>query len=232
MTSASSPAIAYHDQLASGWSGRYASGGFKRRAEFFVGQVLPRVAPRGDWIDVGCGSGVFSRMLAAGGAKVLGVDGSAAMIQAARETPVPPDSGPPPRYEVETVETLSRDGEAFDGALFLSVIEYLADPTAALDALARLLRPGGRLVLSAPNRHSGLRRAQTALRAVSSSVGSNAFAYLASSRNAWSRRELIALAAASGFTTEDVLGFDPVLTPAFSRLLSPSLWFLVCHKTA
>ena len=87
-------AIAYHDTLAEGWARRYESGGFKRRAEFFLHEVLPRAAVGGRWLDVGCGSGVFSRMLATAGAQVTGVDGSAAMIEAARAIP---SSGASPR---------------------------------------------------------------------------------------------------------------------------------------
>src|SRR5271154_5434949 len=79
-----SDAIAYHEGLAAGWTDRYASGGFKRRAAFFTEEVLPRLAPTGEWLDIGCGSGVFSRLLAGAGAHVLGLDGSQAMIDAAR----------------------------------------------------------------------------------------------------------------------------------------------------
>ena len=79
-----SQAIGYHDALAEGWTRRYASGGFKRRADFFTSQVLPKTRIAGEWIDVGCGSGFFSRILASAGANVLGVDGSAPMIAAAR----------------------------------------------------------------------------------------------------------------------------------------------------
>jgi 2-polyprenyl-3-methyl-5-hydroxy-6-metoxy-1,4-benzoquinol methylase len=71
-----SDAIAYHESLAAGWTDRYASGGFKRRAAFFTEEVLPRLAPTGEWLDVGCGSGVVSRLLAGAGARVLGLDGS------------------------------------------------------------------------------------------------------------------------------------------------------------
>ena len=38
-------AIAYHESLAAGWTGRYAAGGFRRRAAFFRDEVLPRLAP-------------------------------------------------------------------------------------------------------------------------------------------------------------------------------------------
>ena len=221
-----SRAIAYHDALASSWSQRYASGGFKRRADFFTGEVLPKARIAGDWIDVGCGSGVFSRLLAGAGANVLGVDGSAAMIAAAKGF----GAGPTARYEVGTVEDLSRETGGYDGALLLSVMEYLDDPASSLGAVARVLRPGGTLILSAPNRHSGLRRTQRALRAVGSAFGSKAFAYLASSRNAWSRQELTALAASHGLACEALLGFDPVAPRWLWPIVSPSLWFAVCRK--
>ena len=130
-----SQAIRYHDTLADGWTQRYARGGFKRRADFFTSEVLPKATISGDWIDVGCGSGYFSRILAASGAHVLGVDGSAAMIAAARAFP---GAALPLRYEVRTVESLSQERGAFDGALFLSVMEYLDDPAAGLGAVAGL----------------------------------------------------------------------------------------------
>jgi 2-polyprenyl-6-hydroxyphenyl methylase/3-demethylubiquinone-9 3-methyltransferase len=225
--SGAAEAIAYHDTLASGWTQRYESGGFKRRAEFFAQDVLPKAKIAGDWIDVGCGSGFFSRILAHAGARVLGVDGSAAMIAAAKAFP---GAGPAPCYEVRTVEDLAEGTGRYDGALFLSVMEYLDDPAASLDAVARWLRPGGTLILSAPNRNSGLRRTQGALRAVAAKFGSKAFPYLASSRNAWSRRELAALAAGQGLACEVILGFDPVAPRPLWPIVSPSLWFAVCVK--
>jgi 2-polyprenyl-6-hydroxyphenyl methylase/3-demethylubiquinone-9 3-methyltransferase len=226
--SRSNPAIAYHDDLAMGWSGRYASGGFGKRADFLKREVLPLLALRGRWIDAGCGSGVFSRILADNGADVLGVDGSSAMIEAARAG----RGDPAPRYEVRMIESLEREPGGWDGVLCLSVIEYLDDPVAGLAILTRLLRPGGALVLSAPNRHSGLRRAQSALRALASSVGAKAFDYLESSRNTWSRRELVAFADACGLDVEKILGFDPKLPNAAARIFSPSLWVLVGRRRA
>ena len=226
--SRSNPAVAYHDDLAMGWSNRYASGGFRKRADFFGREVFPLLEPRGRWIDVGCGSGVFSRILADYGADVLGVDGSSAMIEAARAG----GGKPSPRYEVRMIESLEHEPSCCDGVLCLSVIEYLNDPIADLAILTRLLRPGGALILSAPNRRSGLRRAQSALRAVASSVGAKAFDYLENSRNAWSKRELVAFANAGGLNVEAILGFHPVLPSTLARFASPSLWFLVARRRA
>ena len=224
-----SRAILYHDALADGWTQRYASGGFKRRADFFCRAGAPEGEGCGRLDRRGLRQRFFQPRSRGAGAEVLGIDGSAAMIAAARAFAGP---GAIPRYEVGTVEDLSRQTGLFDGALFLSVMEYLDDPSASLGAIAGLLRPGGTLILSAPNRHSGLRRAQTSLRAFAAMFGSKAFPYLASSRNAWSRAELAALAAEQGLSCDFILGFDPVAPRALWSVVSPSLWFAVCRKRA
>jgi 2-polyprenyl-3-methyl-5-hydroxy-6-metoxy-1,4-benzoquinol methylase len=221
-----SDAIAYHESLAAGWTDRYASGGFKRRAAFFTEEVLPRLAPTGEWLDVGCGSGVFSRLLAGAGARVLGLDGSQAMVDAARA-----HSGKlVARFELRKVEDVGTVEGVFDGAICLSVLEYLEQPEAALAAIANRLRSGGRLALSAPNSGSTLRRAQRMLRPIAAATGSKAFAYLDSSRNLWSQPELRGLAEAAGLEVEAVLGFDPAAPRPLWSLISPSLWFLIARK--
>ena len=75
--------IEYHDLLAAGWSARYLKGAFARRLTFFAGKVLPELAIDGCWLDAGCGSGVFTRMLATGARSVVGVDASSEMITSA-----------------------------------------------------------------------------------------------------------------------------------------------------
>ena len=220
-----SDAVAYHDSLAAGWSQRYASGGMRRRADFFRNDVLPLLKPSGEWLDVGCGSGVFSRMLVEAGAKVLGLDGSAAMVDAARA------GCPAARFEVARVEEVARLGGAFDGAISLSVLEYLDDPSAALAAIAARLKPGARLCVSLPNSGSTLRLAQKLMRPLAERAGAKSLAYLDTSRRLWSRREAEELARSAGFEVERVLGFDPVAPRALWGLVSPSLWFVVGRNT-
>jgi 2-polyprenyl-6-hydroxyphenyl methylase/3-demethylubiquinone-9 3-methyltransferase len=223
-----SDAVAYHETLAAGWTDRYASGGFRRRAEFFRDKVLPGLEVSGDWLDVGCGSGVFSRLLAEAGARVLGLDGSPAMVEAARKA----TKDGAARFEVGRVEDVGALTQSFDGAICLSVIEYLPEPVEALRAIAGRLKPGGRLALSAPNRASTLRAAQRLLRPIAAAVGNRSLAYLDSSRHLWTKAELAALAKAAGLDTEAILGFDPVAPKALWPAISPSLWFLVARRQA
>ena len=84
MSETGSQAIAYHDTLAAGWTDATPAAASSGARIFLLREVLPKTRIAGEWIDVGCGSGVFSRILAGAGANVLGVDGSAPMIAAAR----------------------------------------------------------------------------------------------------------------------------------------------------
>jgi ubiquinone biosynthesis O-methyltransferase len=225
-------AIAYHDHLAAGWDQRYRSGGFKRRANFFENKILPLLQTDGDWLDVGCGSGFFSRLLARRGAAVTGIDGSAEMISAAKTFA---DEAlntryTMPRFDVQNIERLADRTERFDGVICLNVIEYLQVPESNFSDLAAMLRPGGALVVSAPNRHSLVRQLQLAARSVLKPLGRSAFAYLDSSHNAWTRRDLAALAKRNGLDVVAIRGFDPLVPPAVHVVAQPSLLYLVCRK--
>ena len=95
-------------------------------------------------LDAGCGSGPLSAALRARGADVTGFDASPAMVELARRrlgedaALSVADLGAPLPYG---------DGE-FDDVVASLVLHYLRDWTAPLAELRRVLRPGGRLLLS------------------------------------------------------------------------------------
>lgn len=93
-------------------------------------------------IDVACGQGIASRMLAAGGAFVTGVDYSGSMIANAirHGTPI----GVEIDYLVDDGQTLaSIDDGSFDGATCQLGLMDIPDLDATLDSIARVLRPDG-----------------------------------------------------------------------------------------
>ena len=95
-------------------------------------------------LDAGCGSGPLSAALRAKGAIVTGFDGSPAMLELARQR-LGDDA-------TLHVADLSRplpfaDG-AFDDIVASLVLHYLRDWATPLAELRRLLKPGGRLILS------------------------------------------------------------------------------------
>ncbi|WP_158235425.1 bifunctional 2-polyprenyl-6-hydroxyphenol methylase/3-demethylubiquinol 3-O-methyltransferase UbiG [Caulobacter sp. FWC2] len=212
--------MTFHDRLADGWSARYRRGGFARRRRFLETEILAPLPISGRWLDAGCGAGDFTHWLAARGAQARGLDASAAMIAAARV------GSPATRFDQGLVEQLT-DSAVYDGALCLSVLEYVDDPKTALARLSAAIRPGGHLILSAPRRLSILRMAQKAAHRLS---GGRLFAYLASSHNAWGKAELVAALREHGLVVESLREFDPLLP----RFLGPlaSLWVATCRKAA
>lgn len=223
-------AIAHHDPLAATWDARYRSGAFQRRAQFFADRVLPRIETAGRWLDFGCGSGFYARLLAARGAQVTGVDGSAAMIEAAERASAeagaagivflhnPPDA-PLPFGPV-----------TFDGCLCLSVVEYLPDPAAQLAAFAEVLRPGGTAVVSFANRKAPVRAGQMAVRRLAKPLGRDAFDYLDISVSAFSAREIREAFTSVGCEVAYLDAFDPVLPPAVTALAGGSLIYAIARK--
>lgn len=221
--------MAYHDTLAADWDQRYARGGFRRRAEFFRAQILDRLPAGGDWLDVGCGSGFFSRMIAPQASSILGVDGSAEMVEVARTLAGRDNLAAKVSFQtIATVEALPLAPLTFDGVLCLSVLEYLEDPHACVAEIARVSRPGAKIALSVPYAGSWIRRALKLASAVRAQV-SRGQAYLASSRWTWSRRDAAAMIEQSGLRLEHMQLFDPAL-PRAAWPWGGSLIYLICTK--
>lgn len=97
-------------------------------------------------LDLGCAFGFATRMLRRRGYDTVGVDGSARYIAQATR------ADPQGTYLVADASHVPLPDAAFDGTLCLDVLEHLPDERGALAEAARLLRPGGTLVLSVPHR--------------------------------------------------------------------------------
>lgn len=93
-------------------------------------------------VEIGCGSGALLETAAEFG-EVVGVEASPDFLEVARRRgfSVLPGSLP---------DRLPLPAESFDGVLLLDVLEHIEDDRAALQALARVLRPGGLLVCTVP----------------------------------------------------------------------------------
>lgn len=102
-------------------------------------------------LDVGCGGGLLTESLAAAGARVLGIDASEAVIEAAREHATL--AGSSARYETVTAEDHAATAPgAYELITCMELLEHLPDPSSLLNACANLLAPGGNLFLSTINR--------------------------------------------------------------------------------
>lgn len=95
-------------------------------------------------LDAGCGSGALSFALRAKGALVTGFDSSPVMVELARQR-----LGEDADLQVADISLpLPFADGAFDDVVVSLVLHYLQDWTAPLSELRRVLKPGGRLLLS------------------------------------------------------------------------------------
>ena len=94
--------------------------------------------------DLGCGTGQASAALAPFVARVIAVDASAAMLQAAKKRLYGFDNVELRRGELEA---LPIDDARLDAATLMLVLHHVPEPERALAEVARVLKPGGRLLL-------------------------------------------------------------------------------------
>ena len=101
------------------------------------------------YLDAGCGDGRFLAALPSLGpvpGRVVGSDISARILETARETAR--RAGVEPELVRANLEALPFPNGSFDVTLCSQVIEHLEEPKLGLRELARVLRPGGTLILT------------------------------------------------------------------------------------
>ena len=104
--------------------------------------AVVRDLPPGSALDVACGTGRHAVRLAAAGHDTVGVDGSRAMLDIARA------KATAARFALGDLTRLPVTDASIDLANCALALTHLADPTPAIAELARVLRPGGRVVLT------------------------------------------------------------------------------------
>jgi ArsR family transcriptional regulator len=111
----------------------------------FSWQALLGLLP-GDWVvgDLGCGTGVVVSALAPHVGRVIGVDGSDEMLGAARARVRDLSNVELRRGSLEQVPLADA---TLDAAVMMLVLHHLPAPALALAEAARVIRPGGRLLI-------------------------------------------------------------------------------------
>jgi SAM-dependent methyltransferase len=100
-------------------------------------------------LDVGCGVGRWSRMLAGRGATVTGVDLSPTMIAQAQRRAAAEGVADHCHFRVQDLSKLDVEGQ-FDVVLGVTVLQHILDPEmlrAAVRGMTARLAPGGRMIL-------------------------------------------------------------------------------------
>jgi len=92
-------------------------------------------------LDVGCGSGIFSSLAHATGAKVTGIDASEPLIAEAKQRV------PSANFSVGEMEELPFGDAVFDVVTGFNSFQYAANVKNALTEAKRVLKPGGKLTV-------------------------------------------------------------------------------------
>ncbi len=101
-----------------------------------------------DVLDIACGEGYGSSLVAAVARKVIGVDIDDASIRhAASRYPAPNLS-----FRVGSATAIPLDDRSIDVVVSFETLEHLSDQREMLSECVRVLRPDGRLLISSPNK--------------------------------------------------------------------------------
>jgi 2-polyprenyl-3-methyl-5-hydroxy-6-metoxy-1,4-benzoquinol methylase len=227
-------AVTYHASLADGWERRSQKRSFRMRQSVLLKCLQGRNLAGTVWLDAGCGSGTLARWLAARGCSVLGVDAASEMVAAAAQAANALNCSDRLSFvHVNTIARLALDDNLLDGILCSSVLEYVPDPSACLTEFARVLKPGGLLLVSIPNRNSVVRRMQMACHQLGDLLGQKWARFLDYSRHQYSRHEFEQLLMQAGFQGQKLVPFGSPLPRLAqrSRHWAPLLMF-VAQKSA
>lgn len=96
-------------------------------------------------LDVGCGDGDLAVELSKRGANVVGIDASDAMIEAARQRAKREQVDV--EFQVATAQRLPFPPEHFDSVVAVTILCFVQDAPPVFREVARVLRPGGSLVI-------------------------------------------------------------------------------------
>jgi 2-polyprenyl-3-methyl-5-hydroxy-6-metoxy-1,4-benzoquinol methylase len=153
------PRADFYEHIADDFEGLDHPDDVRQRLRIVFDVCLAQVPLAGTLaLDAGCGYGVFSAAAAARGASVVSVDIGSRLVALARGR-----AGS--RGLVADVGQLAVRDDIFDVVISSEMLEHTAIPARAVAELARVVKVGGLLVLTTPNRAwQGVVRAASRLR--------------------------------------------------------------------
>jgi SAM-dependent methyltransferase len=134
-----------------------------RYLERQVDEMIARTGlrPSDRVLDVGAGMGRYTLPLADRGLAVEAIDLSPELLAVLRERSGDRDI---PTHHADVIDLVSSHAGAFDAVIGFFVLHHMHDVPGSIQAMAKLLRPGGRLGFLEPNPYNPLYYVQMAVR--------------------------------------------------------------------
>lgn len=172
------------------------------RTRSMVRERLAKEGRFGILVELGCGTGFYTDVLAAKADRVVATDLSAGMLALAKGRVEAANV----TFQTEDAQQTSFSDAVFD-ATFMSLVLHFTEPGETLSEMRRILKPGGALVVANldPGALTGLDRARAMMRVVYRGVtGYRVKPPKGLGRNVTTARDLHSLLERTGFEVVDI----------------------------
>ena len=139
------------DHSADAWIAYQGDAGDQTRQFVLDAPMLEALPKKGTVLDIGCGEGQFCRKMRTRGLEPTGIDITERLIEVARER------DPETDYYACDAAGLPFRANLFDAAVFYLSLIDVPDFRKAIKEAARILRPGGRLLIANLHAHTTAR---------------------------------------------------------------------------
>lgn len=137
----------FYNNFSDEWSKKINNSETDKRIHVIFNEMLPKENLKNKkFLEVGCGLGYFSNYANKLGAKVTGIDIGPNLVKINKK------KTPKGIFRVASASDLPFKKETFDTVLSTEVIEHVDNQKDALKEMCRVLKKGGILVITTPNR--------------------------------------------------------------------------------
>lgn len=136
---------AYHGALGDAFAAHAVNGAYNAYIDRPAMLALAGDVAGQRFLDIGCGAGFYAAALLERGAEVVGIEGSAELLAHAKARVA--DRAELRLHDLELPLDFAEDA-SFDAVLCALVIHHIRDRAGLLSEVFRVLKPGGRLLIS------------------------------------------------------------------------------------